>query len=385
MQKRLFGKTGLELSILGFGCMRLPVINPSDPCTINYDLATTLVRKAIDQGVNYLDTAWNYHGKDRVHPGESEVFVGLALKDGYREKVNLATKLPTWVLESQKQMNDILDGQLKRLGTTHIDFYLAHNLNSLVWPKVRELGLLRFFDEALKDGRIKQAGFSFHDHYTLFEDILSSYQWSLAQIQYNYLDVDYQAGQRGVKLAHSRGVGLTVMEPLRGGFLINHMPDEMKSILANVRPEWSLADWGLRWVWHHPEVGVVLSGMNAMDQVTENLVIASSAKPLDEKEMAALAQVRELFRQRLKVNCTACGYCMPCSEGVNIPRNLGFYNDYYLVDADEVRLRTKYLFAGQVPSHETFRNCVHCCQCEEKCPQGIDISDRMEAMGEIFG
>jgi predicted aldo/keto reductase-like oxidoreductase len=384
MQKRFLGKTGLELSILGFGCMRLPVTNPGDPTSINYDLATAMLRKAIDQGVNYVDTAWPYHGNDRTKPGESEVLVGRALQGGYREKVQLATKLPTWFLESKKQMNDILDAQLKRLGVAQIDFYLAHNLNDLVWSKVRELGLFQFFDEALKDGRIRRAGFSFHDTYALFEEIMQSYHWDMAQIQYNYLDVDYQAGRRGVQLAHDRGVGLVVMEPLRGGFLIDHMPDEMKKLLAGVRPDWSLADWGLRWIWNQPEVGVVLSGMSAMNQVEENLAIASSAKALSEKELAAVDEVRELFRLRLKVNCTACGYCMPCPEGVSIPKNLGFYNDYYLMDADEVRARTKYFFSAQMADHETFRHCAHCRQCEEKCPQGIDISDRMEAMAEIF-
>ena len=312
MLKRTFGRTGVELSILGFGCMRLPMTDPNDLVSINRDLAVAMIRKGIDGGINYVDTAWPYHGNSRVEPGESEPLVAEALADGYRRRVHLATKLPTWFMENQKQMNEILYRQLKRLGTDNIDFYLAHNLNNQVWPALKDKGLLKFMDEALKDGRIKHAGFSFHDDYDLFEGIVEAYDWSFCQIQYNYLDVEYQAGRRGLKLAAGKGLGVVVMEPLRGGFLINHLPDEMKRMLAEIRPEWSLADWALRWLWNQPEAGPVLSGMSTMEQVEENLKIAESVGSFGQQEIEALEKVRGYFRERLKANCTGCGYCLPC-------------------------------------------------------------------------
>ena len=386
MRKKTFGHTGLELSALGFGCMRLPLTNPDDLGSIDYDLATAMVRKAIDNGVNYIDTAWPYHSSSgRNDAGQSEPFVGRALKGGYREKVSLATKLPCWLIKSRADMDRILDEQLKRLDVGCIDFYLAHNLNDIVWPQIRDMGLFEFFDAAIKDGRIKYAGFSFHDIYSRFEEILKSYDWTFTQIQYNYLDVDYQAGQRGLKLAAERGLGVVIMEPLRGGFLINNIPEKMKNLLASVRPEWSLADWGLRWLFNQPEVGLVLSGMSEMAHVDDNLRIASAEPDMGEKEIAALDQVREYFKSRLKVNCTACGYCLPCPAGVNIPKNFMYFNDYFLTDDEVVRGRSKYFFSAQVAENETFKNCIHCRECEDKCPQSLPISDSLEEMSGVFG
>ncbi len=385
MLKKTFGKTGLELSRLGFGCMRLPVTNPNDPGSIDYDLATRMLRHAIDSGVNYVDTAYPYHSNQgRAHPGASEPFVGQALKDGYRERVSLATKLPTWMVESRRQMDELLDEQLTRLNTQVIDFYLIHNIHGDHWERLVGLGLKDFIEKAKKSGRIKYIGFSFHDHYEIFEKVVKAYDWDFAQIQYNYLDVDYQAGQKGAQLAKERGLGLVVMEPLRGGFLINHMPDEMKNFLASVRPEWSLADWGLRWVMTQPGVGVVLSGMSDMSQVEENLKITKALEPLSEKEAEAVTRVREFFKSRLKINCTTCGYCMPCPQGVNIPKNFLYYNDYFLVDSPVVRQRAKYYYAAQVGESEVASHCVHCRECEDKCPQSLPISDTMEDVNRIF-
>lgn len=387
MLKKKFGSTGEELSYLGFGCMRLPQTDPKDAAKIDYDLGTAMVRKAIDRGVNYVDTAWPYHGDGgRKNPGESEPFVAYALRNGYREKVKLATKLPSWVIESRADMNRILDAQLKRLDTGHIDFYLVHNLNTADWPRLKHLKVREFMDEALKDGRIKYAGFSFHDRYDLFEDIITSYDWALAQIQYNYLDVNYQAGERGLKKAAERGVGVSVMEPLRGGFLTGHMPEEMADYLHSIRPEWSLADWGLRWLWRQPEVGIVLSGMSEMAHVDANLDIADTAdQPFTEKDLEAIAKVREFFQKRIKANCTSCGYCLPCPSGVNIPKNFIFLNDYHLSDADLIKTRSKYYFNAQMSSGESYVNCIHCRECEEKCPQHLPISDLMDDMAATFG
>lgn len=385
MQKKTFGHTGLELSILGFGCMRLPVTDPKDPTTIDYDLATAMIRKAVDRGVNYIDTAWPYHSNSRDTPGLSEPLVAHALKDGYRDKIHLATKLPTWLVNSRADMDKYLDAQLKRLGVSHIDFYLAHNLNTLVWPDIKHMGLLEFLDEALKDGRVKYAGFSFHDRYEVFEDIVSSYDWAFGQIQYNYIDIDYQAGRRGLELGAAKGLGMIIMEPLRGGFLVNYLPDEMRAMLAEVRPGWSPADWALRWIWDHPQADVVLSGMTAMDQVDENLKIAETAAPLTDAEREAVGRVRDFFLKSIKVNCTGCGYCLPCPAGVNIPKLLSFYNNYFLIDADEARGRAKYFYGAQTSPDETPDNCVHCGECEEKCPQRLPISDTMTEVDRVFG
>lgn len=384
MRKKIFGQTGLEISVLGFGCMRLPLTEAQDPTSIDYDLATTMLHQAINQGVNYVDTAYPYHGTSREKPGESELFLAQALRKGYREKVYLTTKLPTWLLQNKKQMHNILDEQLKRLDTHFVDFYLAHNLNNLIWPKVKEIGMIKFFDEAIKDGRIKYAGFSFHDNYALFEEIAQSYDWGLGQIQYNYLDVDYQAGQQGAKLAHQRRLALVIMEPLRGGFLIKHLPPHLKEILAEIRPQWSLADWGLRWLWNQPEPDVVLSGMSTLAQVEENLHIADHHETFTEDDFEAIKQVREYFQANLKANCTNCGYCSPCPEGVAIPKILCFYNDYFLADHEEVRDKAKYFFKIQVPPPESFSNCIHCGQCEEKCPQHLPISDLMTQAATVL-
>ena len=384
MQKRLFGRTGLELSILGFGCMRLPVLDPKDPSTIDFEKASAMLHRAIEAGVNYVDTAWPYHGTDRVNPGASETFVARALKGGFREKVSLATKLPTWLVETRADLNKYLDLQLKRLETGRIDFYLAHNLNTSVWPRMKELKIREFLAEAVRDGRIGWAGFSFHDDYGLFEEIVTGYDWDFAQIQYNYLDEHYQAGRPGLELAAARGLGVVIMEPLRGGFLIRYMPEDMRKILAGVRPDWSLADWALRWLWNQPQVGVVLSGMTEMPQVTENLAIAATAGPLSEKESAALDLVKELFKKRIKAACTACGYCLPCPQGVAIPKVLGHYNDYYLLDAEEVRARAQFVFGAQMAPFEYPQNCAGCRECEEKCPQGLSISEIMAEAAKLF-
>lgn len=386
MQQRQLGKTGVSASILGFGCMRLPQSDPADYSAIDIPLATAMLRKAIDRGVNYVDTAYPYHRSGGLtEPGQSEPFLARALKDGYREKVRVATKLPTWMAEDKAHMHRLLDEQLKRLDIDKIDFYLAHNLNRAVWPKMREIGMLEFFDEALRDGRIGFAGFSFHDHYEIFADIVDAYDWSFTQIQYNYLDTEFQAGRAGLELAAGRGLGVVVMEPLRGGFLINQMPGEVKAKLTAIRPDWSLADWGLRWVRDQPGVGVVLSGMSDMAQVDENLAIADSFAPLSAEERAALDEVRTFFLERTKVSCTGCGYCLPCPTGVNIPKAFAVYNDYHMVDSESNHNRAKGLYKVYLREHETASHCVSCGACESKCPQSLPISQEMPLVAGTFG
>jgi len=384
MHQRVLGKTGESLSILGFGCMRLPVAGP-DPSHIDEGLAVAMIRKAIDRGVNYVDTAWPYHGKGFTDPGASEPLVGKALAGGYREKVKLATKLPTWLVNNRVDMNRILDRQLQRLQSSHIDCYLAHTLNARFWAALQEADFAAFFEEARKDGRIKHVGFSFHDRFSVFQEIVDGYDWDFAQIQYNYLDQAYQAGVEGLKLAARKGMGVVIMEPLRGGFLVNQMPDALRAHLAGVRPAWSLADWGLRWLWNQPEVSVVLSGMSTMAQVEENLNIAEGAGPFTEADEAAVAFVYESFLSRIKVGCTGCGYCLPCPEGVNIPRNFTLYNDYFLTDDEKARGHIKYIYGNLVLTpEERADRCQRCGQCEEKCPQRLPVGEAMQEVADLF-
>jgi predicted aldo/keto reductase-like oxidoreductase len=386
MKQRMLGKTGESVSILGFGCMRLPVAGP-DPSYIDEDLAIAMIRKAIDRGVNYVDTAWPYHGaKGFTEPGASEPLVGKALAGGYREKTRIATKLPTWLVKSRADMNRFLDLQLKRLQTSHIDFYLAHTLNARYWQAMQQADLAGFFDEARNDGRIRHVGFSFHDRFSVFQEIVEGYDWDFAQIQYNYLDRAYQAGEEGMKLAARKGMGLVIMEPLRGGFLINQMPEALRAHLHSVRPNWSLAEWALRWLWNQPEISVVLSGMSTMAHVDENLEIACrDGESFTEADEAAVTFVRDAFLRRIKVGCTGCGYCMPCPEGVNIPRNFMLYNDYHLTDNEKARGHIKYIYGNLVlePGERADR-CQSCGQCEEKCPQQLPVSELMADVADLF-
>ena len=319
MLYRKMKKSDRELSILGYGCMRLPLLKSG---RVSLRLSKQAVRYAIDHGVNYIDTAYPYHN------GESETIVGKVLQDGYREKVNLATKLPAWLIEKRKDMDRYLDEQLKKLQTDHIDYYLIHALDRNRLPGMEKLGMADFLDDALADGRIKYAGFSFHDKLEVFRQCVDAYDWTFCQIQYNFLDEDYQAGTEGLKYAASKGLGVVVMEPLRGGLLTRHVP-VIDKIWAEARGDRSPAGWGLRWVWDHPEVTVVLSGMSSLSQVEDNLKYVDEGRPgtLTKKELALIDRVKATYRERMKVGCTGCEYCMPCNNGVNIPGCFEQYNN----------------------------------------------------------
>ncbi len=381
MLYRKFGKTGETVSVLGFGCMRLPVIG-SDPTNIDQELATKMIRRAIDAGVNYVDTAYPYHGTGFTQGGASELFVAKALKDRYRERVKLATKLPSWLIQTRADMDRYLNEQLERLETDFIDFYLVHNLNKHVWPVLKQEGFAEFLEQALRDGRIKHAGFSFHDHLDLFKEIVDEYDWSFCQIQYNYLDEKFQAGKEGLEYAAQKGLGIVIMEPLRGGNIAN-LPQAARAILDRADVKRTPAAWGLRWVWNHPEVAVALSGMTAMNQVTENLAVAGEARAnsLTPKELELIDAVKRLFQERIKVNCTACSYCMPCPAGVNIPTCFATYNDYWIFDeSPEVKQRYGFLSKLGAPAS----GCVECGQCESHCPQGIAIRDELKRVRDLF-
>ncbi len=369
MQYRRFGRTGCRVSALGFGCMRLPVIGGDDG-RIDETHATRLLHSAIDQGVDYVDTAYPYH------QGSSEPFVGRALQGARREKVYLATKLPSWRVEKTEDFDAFLNQQLQRLLTDRIDCYLVHALKAEWWRKLTGLGVLEFLDRALADGRIRFAGFSFHDELDVFKAIVDAYDWHFCQIQYNYMDEETQAGTRGLDYAAGKGLGVVVMEPLRGGALAAKVPEDIRALWNTSRVQRTPAEWGLRWIWDHPEVGVVLSGMNTIDQVVENCRIADEGLPgsLDPAERELVGRVRDRYRERIQVPCTACGYCLPCPQGINIPRIFSLYNDGFIFGSHGW---ARNMYTLMTPAAEMASSCVQCGQCEEACPQQIDIAESL--------
>lgn len=374
MLYRALGRTGEDVSILGFGCMRLPIIDGRRD-RIDVPLATDMLHYAIDHGVNYVDTAFPYHGVVHGAPGMSEPFVGEALRGGYRERVLLATKLPSWLVESRAHMDSLLNGQLERLGTDHIDCYLIHGLNAPFWSKLVQLGVLEFLDSALADGRIRYAGFSFHDDAPAFAPIVDAYDWAFCQIQYNYMDVAYQAGRTGLQYAAERGLGVIVMEPLRGGRLANRIPPAVQAVWEAAATHRTPIEWALRYVWDQPGVSLLLSGMSAMDHVTANIETAKDglAGSLKADEHHLIEQVADVYRSMTKADCTGCRYCTPCPSGVDIPEVLAHLNDACLY-GDLQAERDMYAMrpAGKASA------CTRCGQCEELCPQHIDIMDKLE-------
>ncbi|WP_303871224.1 aldo/keto reductase [Acetobacterium wieringae] len=376
MLYRKFGKTNEEVSVLGFGCMRLPVIDGIQN-NIDEEKAMEMVRYAIDNGVNYIDTAYPYHGTGFDQGGASEPFVARALKDGYRERVKIATKLPSWLVQSRADMERLLDEQLKRLDTDAIDFYLLHGLNRGFWQNLKNLGVCEFLDQAVKNGKIKYAGFSFHDDFDLFVEIVDAYDWSFCQIQYNYLDENYQAGKKGLEYAASKGLGITIMEPLRGGALVDKLPQEVLDAWDEAPIKRRPSQWALRWVMDHPEVSVVLSGMSTIEQVVDNIKTANEgvANSLTTEEIALVDFAKKTIKAKMKVNCTGCRYCMPCPSGVDIPGHFSLYNNAFLFD---MLPRVKMQYGMMFPQDAKASNCVECGKCEEHCPQNIAIIQELK-------
>jgi len=382
---RNFGKTGEKVSVLGFGCMRLPVIG-DDPTNIDEEKAVDMIRYSIDHGVNFLDTAYPYHGLGLEHAGASEPFVAKVLKDGYRDKVKIATKLPIWMLKTREDMDMYLNEQLKRLEVDCIDFYMIHGINKDYWENLKKLGFEDFLDGSIADGKIKHAGFSFHHRIDLFKEVVDHYNWSFCLIQYNYLDEDYQAGTEGLEYAHDKGLGIAVMEPLRGGQLANNIPPGVQELFDESDVKRSPAEWALRWVWNHPEVSVVLSGMGTMEQLEENLKIAEEALPnsLTDAELNTLGKAKSIFEAKLQINCTSCGYCLPCPSGVNIPENFHKYNNYYLFGSPEEIEMYKFSYYALVMENERASKCIECGICEKHCTQDIKIIQELKKVKELY-
>lgn len=374
MKYRPFAKLGWDVSALGFGAMRLPVLNKKHS-DIDEPEATRMLHYAIDNGVNYVDTAYIYHG------GSSEQWLGRALQNGYRQKVKIATKLPSWIVNEKADFDRFLNEQLERLQTDTIEIYLLHGLNSTQWPKLRDLGALEWAERARAEGRIQHIGFSFHDSAECFKEIVDAYdQWEVCQIQYNYMDIEFQAGKEGLDYAAERDIGIIVMEPLRGGQLARRAPERIAEMMTSGHAQRSQAEWALRWVLNEPAVATVLSGMSTMRHVTENVAIASeaNAREMTGNELKLIDEIREEYLKTTPIPCTSCLYCMPCPEGVHIFRIFELYNDGHRYQ-DPVRPRMVYAnFLGGNPATD----CVECFECEEQCPQEIPIVEWLKTCDE---
>lgn len=367
MQYRKFGTLAWKTSALGFGAMRLPTIE-NDSSKIDEVEATNMIRYAIDHGVNYIDTAYPYHG------GQSEVLVGKVLKDGYRDKVKLATKMPCWLVKTQDDFNKYLDEQLNKLQTEHIDYYLLHGLNKSRWSEMRDLGVLQWAEKTVDDGRFRHLGFSFHDDYNTFKSIVDGYDnWTFCQIQYNYMDIKNQAGTRGLRYAASKGLAVVIMEPILGGRIVNP-PQPVQDIWDTAEKDRTPADWALQWLWDQPEVATVLSGMSTIQQVEENIESANSSgiSILEQEDLDLIDLVREKYTALSPIPCTKCDYCMPCPNGVNIPRNFEIYNQGVMYDKVE---SARNAYNRWFSEDERANNCIECMECEEKCPQQIVITE----------
>ena len=379
MLYRTLGQTGVDVSNLGFGCMRLPVIGHK-PDQIDYPKATELLHYAIDHGVNYIDTAYFYHGVTMGERGESEPFVGEALSSGWRERVNLATKMPLWHLKTREEMDVYLAEQLERLQTDHLDFYLLHGLNGETWDRVRDLGVREFLDGAQAKGLIGFPAFSFHGAAADFTRICDDYDWAFGQIQYNYMDTEFQAGCAELRHAADKGMGVVVMEPLKGGKLAQKLPPEMQSVFDARAEGWSPAEWALRYVWNEPGVSLLLSGMNSMEQVVENIRVAATAtaESLSADQLAVYDHERTALSARVKADCSACRYCMPCASGVDIPGVLAALNNAAMWDDANPWLTGYTRVEGKAGL------CSECGACAEVCPQGLPIPQLMTEAAGLF-
>jgi predicted aldo/keto reductase-like oxidoreductase len=368
MKYRRFGMLNWEVSVLGFGVMRLPLIN-EEPTLINEAESIRMIRYAIDHGVNYLDSGYLYDIK--YHERLTQL-VGQALQNGYREKVRVAATLSSFLINSSSDFDRYLNKQLQRLQMDRIDFYLLGRLNRENWPRLQELGVLRWAERAIIDGRIDKLGFSFHDHFQIFKSIVGAYDnWSLCQFQYSYMDVNHDPGVSGIQYAAEKGLGVVVAEPLRSGRLTKEPPEPVAKLWASGQKKRTLAEWGLRWVWNHPEVSVILCDMSTMEQVVENVHIADHAEPdsLTVQELVLISKAREAFRKLGPIPCPSCRACMPCPQGIDVPRIFELYNDAFIYDDVEM---ARSLYFGE---RHDLDSCTECGACENACAKRLVMLD----------
>lgn len=357
---------GIDVTLLGFGCMRFPTIGDK----IDEVQAEKMLDEAYAAGINYFDTAFPYHN------GDSEPFVGRVMSKYDRASYYLATKLPTWNVSNMDDCERIFNLQRSRIDQNYIDFYLIHALNRGSWEKMRDLGVVEYLKKQKAEGKIKYLGFSFHDSYDVFEEIINYTDWDFCQIQLNYMDTDEQAGMKGYKLAESKNIPLVIMEPIKGGLLAN-LPEEVTEPFTKLAPEKSLASWALRWVASLPNVKVVLSGMSDYEQVMDNLDTFCDFEEMTEEENKAVAEVAENLRKRVNNGCTGCRYCMPCPVGVNIPGNFAIWNRYGIYKNDG---NAKWQWNNEISDSEKAKNCIKCGKCEGVCPQKLSIRADLECV-----
>ena len=366
MVYRELGKTGLKLFPLGIGTVRLPIKN-DDFSDVDYEKAVSVLRHAIDSGINYIDTGFTYH-----YNGNGEKAVGMALEDGYRQKVNLGAKLPLWLCNSLEECKDMVEGQLKRMNTDYFDLYFIHALDSESWKKAKSLNILGYIEELKNKGKIKYIGFSFHDNFDVFKEITDSYKWDFCLIQLNYLDTEYQAGIKGLEYAYSKGMGVLIMEPLKGGQLAQEPPESIKEIWNKGEVKRSTVQWGLDFLYNRKEVTCVLSGMNTFEMIDENVAYAENAYPncISDHDIRLYDEVKEKLTKLIKIPCTRCRYCMPCPFGVDIPANFEYYNTGHMYETIDF---TKKFYNRAIFDPKRSTNCTGCRTCVDKCPQNIDI------------
>ena len=357
-------KYGNEISQLGYGCMRFS----RKGAGVDLEKTEKELMRAFQAGVNYYDTAY-------IYPGSEAALGEIVKKNGIREQIHIATKLPQYLISSTAQIEKYFQEQLTRLQTDYVDYYLMHMLTDIAaWHKLKDLGILSWIEEKKASGAIRNLGFSFHGDTEMFLAILNDYDWDFCQIQYNYLDEHSQAGRRGLETAYEKGIPVIIMEPLRGGKLVNMLPEKAKQRIAEDPHQWSAAEWALRWLWDQPGVTCILSGMNSDEMVEENCRIASEATAgsFTDAEQETIDTLRSLLKENVKIGCTGCRYCMPCPKGVDIPGLFQCYNKIYIENLSEARaefaqvigLRKDPAFADQ---------CVECGKCESHCPQHIEI------------
>lgn len=360
---------GNDISILGFGCMRFT----QNGGKIDMEKAEKEIMTAFKGGVNYYDTAY-------IYPGSEAAIGEIFAKNGIRDQIKIATKLPHYLVKNVENMEKYFSEQLKRLQTDYIDYYLMHMLTDVeTWNKLKDMGILNWLEEKKKSGAIRQIGFSYHGNSDMFCQLVDAYDWDFCQIQYNYLDEHSQAGRRGLKHAGAKGLPVVIMEPLRGGRLVNRLPEKALQIFANYPQKYTPAQWAFRWLYNQPEVTCVLSGMNSVEMVEENVTTAAttSVGDLQEAEESMLKEVVQAINAKMKVGCTGCGYCMPCPKNVDIPGTFAAYNRRYS-DGKITALREYFMCTALRKNSSAASNCVECGKCEQHCPQHIAIRQELK-------
>lgn len=362
MQYRYISKDKLKVSLLGLGCMRFPIIN-NDPSQIDREKAFEILDYALENGINYFDTAFPYHG------GKSEELVGDFFEEYNRNQFYLATKSPVWLVEKHKDFMDYLDKQLVNLKTNYIDFYLLHSLNKKSFDKIKTLNFKRFIENAKRDKKINYIGFSFHDEYEVFKEIIDSYPWDFCQIQLNYMDKYYQAGLKGLRYAESKGIDVVIMEPLKGGKLAS-APKEINEIWGKSEIKRSNPEWALKYLYSLSGISVVLSGMSTLDQLKENIGLTSKTDILGQEDLNLIEKAEKIYRSSTKVGCTSCNYCMPCPSGVEIPSIFELYNNKSIYGTIN---ESKKSYKDFIATNKSALECIECGLCEKACPQNLSI------------